>query len=47
MYHLAVFLKYYYNTYSIRFNQWFQLRGGTLDILGGGQKNFPCKNFSF
>ena len=23
------------------------LRGGPLDILGGGWKNFPCKNFSF
>ena len=22
-------------------------RGGPLDILGGGQKNFPCKNFFF
>ena len=23
------------------------IRGGPLDILGGGQKNFPWKNFFF
>ena len=23
------------------------IRGGPLDILGGGQKNFLCKNFFF
>ena len=29
------------------FVNWGNIRGGPLDILGGGQENFPCKNFFF
>ena len=32
-------------TVGERFVNWGNIRGEPLDILGGGQENFPCKNF--